>query len=264
MTRPAIALTEPSGPPRRPLLVLGHSLGTGPLIWENAAPLLAREYRVSLLALPGHGAAPVPAAPFSMEELSDAVAEGVRSISDGPAFYAGVSIGGALALELALRHGELFAAVASVASGAELGGREHWEARAELVRSQSTASLVRQSAEVWFAPDSIAAEPVLTGRILRVLQETSAEGYARCAEALGGYDVRSRLAEIGIPVLAAWGEHDTVAPEAKQDEIVVGVNSGGAELARKARIDGVAHQPPAERPGATADVLLEFFGGIGR
>lgn len=268
MTAPAIALTEPVGPAGRPLLVLGHSLGTGPLIWENAAPMLSagRGYRVSLLTLPGHGSAPVPTEPFSMAELGDAIAAATREAAVGePALYAGVSIGGALALQLALDHPEVFAAVASIASGAELGGREHWEARAATVRQQSTSVLIGPSSKAWFAPESIEREPVLIGRILHALQDTDDEGYARCAEALAGYDLRPRLGEIAVPVLAAWGEHDTVGTEARQDEIVAGVSGGargGSRLARKVCIPGVAHQPPAERADATAAALLEFFGGI--
>ncbi|WP_244303167.1 alpha/beta fold hydrolase [Leucobacter coleopterorum] len=202
MTVPEVTFTVPVGPEGRPLVVLGHSLGTGPLIWERVVPVLAEHYRVTLLALPGHDAAPVPSEPFSMEELAAAVARGTRDLADGPALYAGVSIGGALGLTLALHHPDVFAGAAIIASAASLGSAEHWEARAAKVREQSTSSLVISSAQAWFAPDSIANEPEMTGRILRVLQGVSDEGYARCAEALGGYDLRSRLSEIRVPILA--------------------------------------------------------------
>ncbi len=258
MTAPEITLTEPVGAEGRPLLVLGHSLGTGPLLWENAVPLLVGDFRVSLLSLPGHGTAPVPDGPFTMAELAESVAGAVRGIGGcAPAYYAGVSIGGALALHRALDHGDVFAAVASLAAGAELGTSEHWLTRAETVRRQSTSVLIGPSAQSWFVPESFEREPVLIGRILHALRDTDDEGYARCAEALAGYDLRGRLGEIRIPVLAAWGEHDTVGTEARQDQIVA-----GAPRARKVRIDGVAHQPPAERPGATLAVLREFFTDI--
>ncbi|CAG7611820.1 Putative aminoacrylate hydrolase RutD [Leucobacter soli] len=258
MTTPPILLTEPTGPAGAPLLVLGHSLGTGTLIWENAVPALATDYRVTLLTLPGHEGAPVPNAPFTLAELADAVAEAAGGLSDdGRFFYAGVSIGGALGLELAVRHPDRVRGAAIIASGAELGGPEHWQARAQLVREQSPASLVAASSKVWFAPEAFTEEPVMVGRILRVLQETSAEGYARCAEALASYDVREQLGEIEVPLLALWGEHDTVGTEPKQDEIVT-----RAQRARKQMVAGAAHQPPAEKPAATADALLEFFGGL--
>ena len=255
MTQPAITLTEPIGVPGAPLVVLGHSLGTGTLLWEQVVPELAAVYRVTLLSLPGHEGTPVPSEPFTLAELADAVAEAAAELAGGPFCYAGVSIGGALGLELALRHPQLVRAAAIIASGAELGAAEHWMARAEMVRQQSPAALVGPSSKTWFAPESFETQPVLTGRILRVLQETSAEGYARCAEALARYDVSERLGEISVPILAAYGAVDTVAPEERQDRIVAGVQRG-----RKLRIDGAAHQPPAEQPHATAEALLAFFG----
>jgi 3-oxoadipate enol-lactonase len=257
MTLPEIALTVPVGAPGRPLVVLGHSLGTGPLIWERVVPELAAQYRVTLLSLPGHDAAPVPSEPFTIEELSDAVASAVRDIAGGPALYAGVSIGGALGLALALRHPDVFAGAAIVAAAASLGSAEHWDARAAKVRAESTSSLVISSAQAWFAPESIANEPEMTGRILRVLQGVSDEGYARCAEALGAYDLRDQLGGIRIPILAMGGELDAVAPEERQDEIVAGVANG-----RKVLIAGAAHQPPAEQAEAVSAALLEFFGEV--
>ena len=257
MTQPEIALTTPIGAPGRPLVVLGHSLGTGPLIWEGVVPALTAHYRVTLLSLPGHDAAPVPAAPFTIEELADAVADRVGELTDGPALYAGVSIGGALGLALALRHPDRFAGAAIIASAASLGSAEHWRTRAALVREQSTSALVIPSAQAWFAPDSIAREPELTGRILRVLQGVSDEGYARCAEALASYDLRDRLAEIRIPILAMGGESDGVAPEERQDETVAGVLRG-----RKVMIAGAGHQPPAEQAEAVSAALLAFFAEV--
>lgn len=259
MTQPSMTLTEPVGPAGAPLLVLGHSLGTGTLLWEGVVPALSAEYRVSLLTLPGHEEAPVPTEPFTLPELAEVVAEAAAELGGGSFLYAGVSIGGALALELALRHADRVRAVASIAAAAELGSAEHWRARAQLVREQSPAILIAPSSKNWFAPDSIANSPVITGRILKTLQNTPAEGYARCAEALAEYDLRSRLSEISVPVLAAWGEFDTIAPEERQDEIVAGVQNG-----RKVRIDGAAHQPPAEQPSATAQTLLEFFASVAR
>lgn len=257
MTLPEIALTVPVGGPSRPLVVLGHSLGTGPLIWERVVPVLAEHYRVTLLSLPGHDAAPVPTEPFTIEELADAVAAAVQDLAGGPALYAGVSIGGALGLALALRHPEVFAGAAIIASAASLGTSEGWIERAALVREQSTSALVIPSAKVWFAPDSIANEPEITGRILRVLQGVSDEGYARCAEALASYDLRERLGEIRIPILAMGGEFDGVAPEDRQDETVAGVQNG-----RKVMIAGAGHQPPAEQATAVTAALLEFFGEV--
>jgi 3-oxoadipate enol-lactonase len=173
--------------------------------------------------------------------------------------YAGVSLGGATGLELCLRHPQLVAAAAIVASGAQLGDPDSWAERATQVRAQSTSSLITASAGRWFAPESIARRPELSGRLLHALREADDESYALCCEALAAYDVRDRLGEIATPVLALWGEFDGVAPADKANEIADGVVDGGV-----ARIDDAAHLPPAEQPAAVATALAEFFSDIER
>lgn len=254
MTVPAVHLAPTVGPEGAPLLVLGPSLGTSTILWETAAPLLRERFRVAAWDLPGHGDAPPTSEPFTVGELADAVAAAVRDRGERSILYAGVSLGGATGLELALRHPDLVTAAAIVASGAQLGTPEAWRERAATVREQSTSVLIVPSAQRWFAPGSMEREPELSGRLLHVLQGADDESYARCCEALADYDVRDRLGEIRMPVLALWGEHDAVAPEAKADEIARGVADGRAVM-----VPGVAHLPPAEDPAATAAALLDFL-----
>jgi 3-oxoadipate enol-lactonase len=258
MSIPRIAVTAPVGPEGAPLLVLGPSLGTSTILWEKALPSLAASYRVVAWDLPGHGDSPATTEPFTVADLADAVAAAVRALDADRVLYAGVSLGGATGLELGLRHPDLFSALAIVASGAQLGEPGAWRERAATVRAQSTSALIIPSAQRWFAPGSIEREPELSGRLLHALRDADAESYSLCCEALAAYDVRGRLGELRMPVVALWGEHDAVAPEAKAAEIAAGVVDGRAEM-----IAGVAHLPPAEHPAATAAALLAFFDEVG-
>lgn len=253
---PLISLTAPVGPEGAPLIVLGPSLGTSTILWDDVVPLLAVDYRVAAWDLPGHGAGPLAREAFAVADLADAVA---ATVPDETFFYAGVSLGGASGLELALRHGDRLRAAAIVASGARLGEPTAWAERAAQARAQSTSSLIIASAERWFAPDSIARRPELAGRLLHALQDADDDSYARCCEALAAYDVRSDLGRIDVPVLAAWGAFDAVAPEVKAVEIAEGVTDG-----RAVRIDDAGHLPPAEQPEAVAALLWSFFTSASR
>lgn len=257
MTVPVLTFTEPVGPEDGDLLVLGPSLGTSAILWETTTPILAERYRVTAWDLPGHGASAPARESFTVAELADAVADGIRSLSSAGAFYAGVSLGGAAGLELCLRHPSLVRGAAIIASGALIGDAQAWHERAAQVREQSTSTLIIGSAQRWFAPDSMAREPVLSGRLLHALQDADDESYALCCEALARHDVRDGLARIGTPLLAVWGEFDTVSPEPKAREIADGVERG-----RIQRIPGAAHLPPAEQPAATAEALLAFFDAV--
>ena len=255
-TASLIALTEPVGAEGAPLVVLGPSRGPSTILWEDVVPLLADDYRIAAWDLPGHGAGPVARAPFTVADLADAVA---AAVPEETFLYAGVSLGGATGLELARRHGDRLGAAAIVASGAQLGDPDAWADRAAQARAQSTSSLIIASAQRWFAPDSIARRPALTGRLLHALQDADDDSYARCCEALAAYDVRPVLGEITVPVLAAWGAFDAVAPEAKAIEIAEGVRDG-----RTARIEDAGHLPPAEQPEAVAALLRSFFASASR
>lgn len=249
-----IGLTPPEGPAGAPLVVLGHSLGTGPLIWEQVVPMLEESHRVSLLTLPGHGTIPVPAEAFTMDDLTDAIATGIAELDSGRVLYAGVSIGGALALNLALRHPDRFDGVVPMACLAAMGDAEHWNTRAEFVRQQSTSALVADSSARWFAPSSIEREPVLSGRILHALADTPDEGYARCAEALGTYDIEADVGSISVPTLLVAGEHDPVAPPEKVEQLASRITGAGFTV-----IEEAGHQPPAEQAEQVFEVLTRFF-----
>jgi 3-oxoadipate enol-lactonase len=254
MSALALSFTAPVGPADAPLLVLGPSLGTSTILWESVTPLLIDRYRVTAWDLPGHGASPAVAAPFSVADLADAVA---AAASEERFFYAGVSLGGATGLELMLRHPDRVRAAAIVASGAQLGEPDAWLERAVQVRSQSTSSLIIASAQRWFADGSVSRHPELTGRLLHALQDADDESYARCCEALAAYEVRERLGEITQPVLAVWGESDRVAPRSKAAEIAVGVVNGELEI-----VTDAAHLPPVEQPETVAAILRQFFANV--
>jgi 3-oxoadipate enol-lactonase len=255
VTVPRLRLRELGGGAGKPALLLGPSLGTSTILWETAAPALGEHFRLLAWDLPGHGQSPAASTAFTGAELAEAVvATAAEAAGDDPFFYAGVSLGGAMGLELLLRHGDRVRAAAIVASGAQLGEPQGWRDRAAKVRAESTSSIIIASAQRWFAPESMVAHPDLTGRLLHALQNADDESYALCCEALAEYDLRSQLGVITAPVLALWGRHDAVAPEPKAVEIAEGVVHGEAAV-----IEGSAHLPPAEQPEATAAALIEFF-----
>lgn len=253
---PQIAITEPTGAAGAPLIVLGPSLGTSAVLWESTAALLARQYRVAAWDLPGHGSSPAATDVVTVGEIALGVLDAVDRLGEETFFSAGVSLGGAVGLELLLHAQERVRAAAIICSGAKIGTPEGWVDRAVQVRSQGTASLVVPSASRWFAPGSIERHPEDTGRLLHALRDADDESYALCAEALAVYDVRALLGNIRTPLLALWGEHDAVVGEREADEIAGGVVNGSVR-----QVAGAAHLAPVEEPAAVASVLIEFFGG---
>ena len=246
--------------PGAPVLIAGPSLGTAALpLWSRTAAALDT-FTVIGWDLPGHGASPAAGEAFSIEELAAAVAalvRGARSTGEisGPVFYAGVSLGGAVGLQLGLDEGTLFDGLAVLCSGAKIGEARAWEERAHTVRTQGTPTQVVGSGQRWFAPGFMEREPAAAAALLHSLQDADRFSYAYCCSALAGFDVRERLADITVPVLAVAGAGDTVTPPPFARLIAERVADGTAAV-----VDGAAHLVPAEQPAETAQLLKDFFG----
>ena len=247
---------------RLPLLVLGPSLGTSATaLWSACAAGLTDAFDVVAWDLPGHGHnRSVPEEPFTMAEL----AAGVLAIVDdvltgrgqprGPFFYAGVSVGGAVGLQLLLDAPDRVVSAVLLCTGARLGSAESWAERIAQVRGSGTAGQVDSSARRWFG--SGFTEPERSAALLRALQGVTDEGYVQVCGALADFDARDRLDAIGAPVLAVAGAEDTVATPAHLREVAEGVKDG-----RYVELPGVAHLAPAEAPEVVARLLREHFLG---
>lgn len=258
MTVPIIVATAYESNDSGPLLVLGPSLGSDcAILWELVVPLLRDRYRIVSWDLPGHGASPEAAEPFSVTDLADAVAGLVDELGAATAFYAGVSIGGGTGLELALRHTDRFAKVALVCSNYRFGGDawpDTWLERAATVRAQSTSALIVSSAQRWFTPESIAEHADTTGRLLHALRDADDASYALCCEALAAFDAEGRLGEISIPILNVWGDKDETISLASAQTLVATVPD-----ARLVVVADAAHLGTVDQPEAIARELIAFF-----
>lgn len=235
-------------------LILGPSLGTASPLWDDVIDLLAPHFSILSWDLPGHGLSRPAAAPFTLRDLAD----GVLRLANEQGFehfgYAGVSLGGAVGVELALRHPDRISALSSICSLPKFGEPSAWRERATLVRTQSTAALVVASAGRWFGPKFIETNQHVSSALLHVLSDMDDESYALCCEVLAEYDERGQLKEIVAPFLALSGQFDTVATPNAMAAFAAAVTNG-----RAVEIPDAGHLAPAEQPVLVARELINFF-----
>ncbi|MFI9642621.1 alpha/beta fold hydrolase [Micromonospora sp. NPDC051925] len=254
MVKLQIAVNEPRGATDAPCLVLGHSMGTSSDLWADAVPLLAPHFRVIIWDLPGHGASPVADGGFTISDLSDAVVDQLEARGVSTFSYAGVSIGGTVGMDLALRHAERIDGVAVISAGANVDAPADWAERATLVRSQGTEALAAGSLQRWFAPATREHHGERAAAMVEALRRVDDRSYSWACEALAAYDVSADLPRIDGRVLALWGEHDQLAPERKSAELARGVPRGAVQC-----VPGAAHAAPLEQPAIVSGLLVDFF-----
>src|SRR5262249_1412974 len=86
-------------------IVLLHGLGSRREDWLPVARILARTHRVTLVDLPGHGEADMPA-PFSLHPATTPPDPSPAGLPDGPIVLVGHSLGGLIAASEAIEHPE--------------------------------------------------------------------------------------------------------------------------------------------------------------
>ena len=84
-----------------PTIVLVHGLGSDARHWLPMARDLARDHRVVLVELPGHGLAPL-STPFTLEQATLALDRAITDQSHDPVVLVGHSVGGLVAAAEAL------------------------------------------------------------------------------------------------------------------------------------------------------------------
>lgn len=248
---PELTFTRLAGTPVSPrLLVVGPSLGTSvETLWDRAAVAMGAQTEVVGWDLPGHGRSAPVTDPFSVDDLADAVRSRVPGLADGrPAMYAGVSLGGAVGLRLALDPGELDQVVC-IAAAARVGEPGMWADRAALVRQAGTPIMVASSAQRWFADGFLEREPGVANRLLLSLTGTDQESYALACEALARFDLRDGLDRVDTRLVIAAGDHDVVVPNALAER------TAHAARASFVVLPACGHLPPAENPVAVAALL---------
>jgi 3-oxoadipate enol-lactonase/4-carboxymuconolactone decarboxylase len=243
------------GPASAPPLLLGPSLGTSSALWDRVAPELSISHRVIRWDLPGHGgSSPDLIGPgATVADLADLVLALADSLGVERFAYAGVSLGGAVGLHLAVHHPERVSSLAVLCSSAHFdgaNGAQGWIERAARVRAEGVEWLAGTADARWFTPGFTVPELVEDQR------RADPGAYAACCDALASYDLRGELSRIGAPTLVVAGREDPATPPAHLREIADAVP--GAALVE---LPGASHLAPAERPEAVLTALRGHFGG---
>jgi len=243
------------GPDGGPPIVFIGSLGTTTALWRDQIEGLLTAARCICIDLPGHGRSPVRPAPFGVDDIALDVLETLDHLGILRATVVGLSIGGMVGQWLAANAGERVDRLAVLCSAATVPDPQAFRDRATDVRRRgSTGHLPASLLPRWFTPDYRSRHPAEMQRMTGMVESISAEGYAGCAEALAGADLRPDLPQISAPVLVISGAQDTALPPSCSRDIAARIYD-----ARHVELDTGAHLASIERAGAVNSLLRDLL-----
>jgi 2-succinyl-6-hydroxy-2,4-cyclohexadiene-1-carboxylate synthase len=239
---------EGAGPP----VVLLHGFGQTARCWGPLAPALARHHTVVRLDAPGHGRSGGDAVDLP------ATAELIAA-AGGPAAYLGYSMGGRMALQVAVDRPDVVRAL--VVLGATPGIEDPGERAERHAADRALARRIRDEGvpafvDHWLGLPMFAGLPP-EGRFEDERRRNRAEGLATSLERAGTgaqAPLWDRLATIAVPVLVVAGEDDDrYAALAARTAAAIGAN------ATAALVPGAGHSAHLEQPGAFIDLVLPWL-----
>ena len=239
------------------MLLLIQGLGQAMWAWREQVPVFAQRFRTITFDTRGTGRSPVPAEPYSIHDLAEDAAE---LLAGRAAHIVALSMGGYVALTLALARPELVRSLVLIGTGA--GGTDRVPRSPETRKAFADATglpldefgrrtMPYTFAAGWAERNPERFEEILAARLeyptpYETIEAHVAACYAFYAE---GCDVE----RIEAPALVVHGDADLIVPVENGRRLAERLPN-----ARYVELAGRGHNLPLEEPETINHLVLDF------
>ncbi|HEV2414934.1 MAG TPA: alpha/beta fold hydrolase [Candidatus Dormibacteraeota bacterium] len=239
-------------------LVLVHGLADDHRAWRRSLPDLLLSHRVILYDLRGHGQTTLGEPDGSLRQLGDDLAALMDAIGVDSADVAGFSLGGTIAMRVAIDHPERVRRLVLVATSSRVGrsAAEWYRQRVDMVTrhdAQLRQTLDHDTADVYAQSPNELEE----GLVIRRQSTADPRGYSNaCAAmaALNAAPLDPELRKIQAPTLIVASDKDQHCPPKAAEIIATGITGSRLEI-----LPDAGHPIPVEKPRELARLINSFL-----
>lgn len=251
------------------MLLHGAGVDSALLSWSQVIQLLSGKYRVIAPDLPGYGNSARIDGEYSLDFYTEIVKGIIEALQCGPVILAGLSMGGGISLNMALRYPELIRLLIPVDSWGifprlPYHRLTYWYSRSKLNENLyewtgKSAWLIRWSLATSLFGDKSKITDELVAEVQKAMLEPGAGkpfiSFQRSEITREGLktDLFGRLKEIMIPTLLIHGSQDKLVP--LKDAIAASKLIPNCELYI---MQGCKHWPQKERPEEFSRAVEDF------
>jgi pimeloyl-ACP methyl ester carboxylesterase len=249
---------EVTGRPDAPPLLLVMGMGFSSRAWHTLPALLGGEFRVIVFDNCGTGRSSGPPRMFRTRDMADDAVAVLDALGLPAVHVFGISMGGMIAQEIALRHPDR---VLALALGATFAGHLRSSKPSPLVAFELLRAALRgdrlppeRLARLLVSSAFFSGERAAYDRWFRNVERIRGGVALRQILAVLTHETRRRLPRLAVPTLVLTGDEDRLVPPANSRELARLVP--GAKLVV---LRGAGHVFPVERPAETVAALRDFF-----
>ncbi|GAB4420634.1 MAG: alpha/beta hydrolase [Anaerolineales bacterium] len=239
----------------QPLMLL-HGLGSSSRDWEMQVRHFSARYKVVLCDLRGHGRTSKPRGRYSIAQFSDDVAALLASLKLDPVHLVGISMGGMVAFDFAIRFPDMLKSLTIINS--------YPETRIENLKDRLMAWRrffllealgLRQMGAV-LANHLFPEQEDLRKKFVDRWGENDKRAYRESLRAVIDWDVEGRIHEITCPTLVVASDQDYF-PLAEKQAYVSKMRD-----AKLVVIENARHAVTVQKPEQFNRILDEFLSGL--
>ncbi|SMC29776.1 pimeloyl-[acyl-carrier protein] methyl ester esterase [Andreprevotia lacus DSM 23236] len=193
-----------------------HGWAMNGTVWRQTAAALADDFCHQLVDLPGHGRS-APLAGLTLEGMVDAL----EATFPNPVHVVGWSLGGAVATSWALRRPDQVRSLTLVASSPCFAQRDDWQPAMPMRTLQQFAASLGDdwqgtlrrfiNLQTLGSPSAREQSKTLLAELL-LHGEPDQAALREGLDILRDTDLRTRIAELDVPLLLQFGDKDTLSP----------------------------------------------------
>jgi pimeloyl-ACP methyl ester carboxylesterase len=230
-----------------PTLVFIHGSGQRAGFWQAQLDGLTNAANTIALDLPGHGGSGGDGFP-TVPGYAQAVIDFIKALEAPAPIPCGLSLGGAIVLQLLVDYGDRLKAGILANTGARL------KVQPAIIENIQRDYEIHRKGLIQFglAPDNQSNHEICSKTL-----ENATEGPAITANdfrACDAFDAMPQVAKIDLPVLVTSAEHDILTPPKYADWL-----ENNIPAARRVHINGAGHMSPIEQPDAFNAAITRFL-----
>jgi 3-oxoadipate enol-lactonase len=225
-------------------------------MWEPQVDALAGQFRVLCFDTRGHGASAAPVGYYTVDGLARDVAGLLDALQIQRCHFVGLSMGGMLALALALERPDLIASLVLCDTTSRWPPEvlPVWAERIATVRRDGMAAIVEPTLARWLTASTRTQQPDLVASVAAMILTTPIEGYVGCSYGIPRINFTERLQAIRCPTHIIVGRDDPGTPVEMSRTLHAAVGHSTLDI-----IDDAAHLSNLEQPAAFNRSLLDFL-----
>ncbi len=236
-----------------PLLFL-HGLGSSTRDWEFQVPVFAPKYKVITMDLRGHGKSDKPKGPYSISMFAKDVAGIIKLLDLSDVSIVGISMGGAIVLQLAIDYPDLIKNLVVVNSRASIidanALNQIINDRINIIEKSGMEGMGKTLASALFIKPE---QEESRKKMIKRWAENDTDSYISSLKSFIGFNLMKEINKITCPTLVITSDED-YSPVSVKEEYAKLIPNSCVKVINDAR-----HAVTMEKPDEFNEILMKFL-----